>query len=50
MILFFLIEILIKKPISIRKRELAQKVGFFLLILLMAIVFYNDLIRIVTNH
>ena len=50
MILFFLIEILIKKPISIKKRELAQKVGFFLLILLMAIVFYNDLIRIITNH
>ena len=50
MILFFLIEILIKKPISIKKRELAQKVGFFLLILLMAIVFYNDLIRVITNH
>jgi len=50
MILFFLIEIVIRKPISIRKREIAQKIGFFLLILLMAIVFYNDLLRIITNH
>jgi len=49
MILFFLIEMVIKKPISIKKREMAQKIGFFLLILLMAIVFYNDLVRIITK-
>ncbi len=48
-ILFFLIEMVIRKPISIKKREMAQKIGFFLLILLMAIVFYNDLIRIITK-
>ncbi|MFB0521040.1 MAG: RIP metalloprotease, partial [Desulfatiglandales bacterium] len=29
MILFFLIEIAIRKPISIKKREMAQKIGFF---------------------
>ncbi|MBN1227454.1 MAG: RIP metalloprotease RseP [Deltaproteobacteria bacterium] len=50
MIVFFLIEMVIKKPVSLKKRELAQKVGFFLLILLMAIVFYNDIIRLLTNH
>jgi regulator of sigma E protease len=50
MIVFFLIEMVIKKPISLKKRELAQKVGFFLLILLMVIVFYNDIIRLLTNH
>jgi regulator of sigma E protease len=49
MILFFLIEIVIRKPISIKKREMAQKIGFFVLILLMAIVFYNDLLRIITK-
>jgi regulator of sigma E protease len=49
MILFFLIEIVIRKPISIKKREMAQKIGFFLLVLLMAIVFYNDLLRIITK-
>ena len=48
-ILFLLIEIIIKKPISIRKKEMAQKVGFFLLVLLMAFVFYNDLVRLITN-
>jgi len=49
MILFFLIEIVIRKPISIKKREMAQKIGFLVLILLMAIVFYNDLLRIITK-
>jgi regulator of sigma E protease len=49
MILFLLIEIVIRKPISMKKREIAQKIGLFLLILLMAIVFYNDLIRIITK-
>jgi regulator of sigma E protease len=49
MILFCLIEIIFRKPISIKKREMAQKIGFFLLILLMAWVFYHDLERIITK-
>ena len=49
LILLFLIEIVIRKPISIKKREMAQKIGLFLLILLMAVVFYNDLVRIITK-
>jgi regulator of sigma E protease len=49
MILFCLIEIVIRKPLSIKKRELAQKIGFFLLLLLMAFVFYFDLERIFTK-
>ena len=44
-IAFLLIELLIGKPLSIKKRDLAQKVGLFLLIALMAIVMYNDLTR-----
>jgi regulator of sigma E protease len=49
LILLFLIEIVIRKPLSIKKREMAQKIGFFLLILLMVIVFYNDLVRIISK-
>jgi regulator of sigma E protease len=49
LILLFLIEIVIRKPLSIKKREMAQKIGLFLLILLMVIVFYNDLVRIITK-
>ena len=49
MILFCLIECIIRKPISIKKREMAQKIGFSLLILLIVIVFYNDLVRIITK-
>jgi len=46
LIVFLLIELLIGKPLSIKNRELAQKIGLFLLILLMAVVFYNDVTRI----
>ncbi len=45
-ILFLLIELVIGKPISIKKRDLAQKLGLFLLITLMAVVIYNDVTRI----
>jgi len=49
MILFLLIELIIRKPISIKKREMAQKIGIFVLLVLMAFVFYNDLARIFTK-
>jgi len=45
LIVFLLIELIIGKPLSIKKQELAQKVGLFLLILLMVIVLYNDVTR-----
>jgi regulator of sigma E protease len=45
MILFLIIEALRGKPISIKKRDLAQKVGLFFLIFLMVVVFYNDISR-----
>jgi regulator of sigma E protease len=45
-IIFLLIELLSGKPISLRKRDLAQKVGLFLLIFLMVVVFYNDIARL----
>jgi regulator of sigma E protease len=33
------------RPLSLRKRELAQRIGFSLLIALMILVFYNDILR-----
>jgi regulator of sigma E protease len=46
-ILFFSIEAIMGKPLSMKKREMAQQVGLFLLIVLMAFVFYNDIYRLV---
>ena len=46
LILFLLIELVLGRPISIKKRDLAQKVGLILLIMLMMVVMYNDLTRI----
>jgi regulator of sigma E protease len=46
LIFFLLLELVIGKPLSIRKREWAQKVGLFLLITLMVVVIYNDVLRL----
>jgi regulator of sigma E protease len=43
---FFLIEGVLGRPLSVRKRELAQQVGFVLLMLIMVLALYNDLVRI----
>ena len=45
-LLFFSIEAVKGRPVSIKVREIAQQVGLFLLILLMILVFYNDISRI----
>jgi regulator of sigma E protease len=45
-LLFFLIEAVLGRPLSVRKREWAQQVGFVLLLLLMVYALYNDLVRI----
>ncbi|MBN2126604.1 MAG: RIP metalloprotease RseP [Deltaproteobacteria bacterium] len=47
LLVFLLIELVIGKPISIKKRDFAQKVGLFLLIFLMVVVFYNDITRLI---
>jgi regulator of sigma E protease len=43
---FFIIEAVLGRPLSLRKRELAQQVGFVLLMLIMVLALYNDLVRI----
>lgn len=44
-LLFFAIEAIRGKPLSIPMREKAQQVGLFLLMMLMIFVFYNDIMR-----
>lgn len=46
-IMFFAVEAVSRKPFSLRQREVAQQIGIMLLILLMAYVFYNDILRVV---
>jgi regulator of sigma E protease len=48
-LLFFAIEAVRGRPVSIRVREIAQQAGMFLLMLLMILVFYNDIVRIASN-
>jgi len=45
-LLFALIEALRGKPVSLRKREIAQQVGIVLLVALMIFATYNDLFRL----
>lgn len=45
-LLFFAFEAVLGRPLSVRKREVAQQVGFALLMLLMVFAFYNDFKRI----
>jgi regulator of sigma E protease len=44
-LMFFLIEAIKGRPVSVKVREVAQQVGLFILILLMILVFYNDITR-----
>jgi regulator of sigma E protease len=44
--LFLGLEAILRRPISIKKMEMAQQVGLIFIILLMLFAFYNDLIRI----
>jgi regulator of sigma E protease len=44
-LLFFSIEAIKRRPVSIKVREVAQQVGLFILIMLMILVFYNDITR-----
>jgi len=47
---FFLIEMILGRPVSMKKREIAQQIGLFMIILLMALVFYNDISRLLLNQ
>jgi regulator of sigma E protease len=49
-LLFFVCEAVLGRPISVRKREIAQQVGFVLLMMLMVYAMYNDLSRYDVFH
>ena len=46
---FFVLEMVIRRPVSLRIREKAQQAGLVVLLLFMAFIFYNDLARIITG-
>lgn len=46
-IFFFLAELALGRPVSLKNREIAQQVGLAILLLLMVYVIYNDVARIV---
>lgn len=45
-ILFFIIELIIRRPVSTRVREMSQQVGMAMLLMLMVLAFYNDISRL----
>lgn len=45
-LIFLFLELITGKPLTLKKREIAQKMGLFLLVLLMAVVIYNDITRL----
>lgn len=48
-LVFYTVEAIRRKPLSMRTQELLQQVGLVLLVSLMFFVFYNDLVRIFTK-
>jgi regulator of sigma E protease len=48
-LLFFSIEAIIRRPVSIKVREVAQQIGLFLLLLLIILVFYIDISKLFFN-
>ncbi len=47
---FFAVEALVGRPVSVRNRERAQTVGLAVILLLMGLVFFNDLLRIFNQY
>jgi regulator of sigma E protease len=46
-LLFYLIEAITRRPVSIRTREISQMIGLALILALTIFAFYNDIIRII---
>jgi len=46
-LLFFLLEAVMRRPVDIRHREIAQQIGLVILVGLMAFAFYNDIARVI---
>jgi len=48
-LLFLGMEAILRKPLSVKKMEIAQQIGLALIILLMLFALYNDLLRILSS-
>ncbi len=48
-LLFGFFELIFRRPLPLRVREIAQQVGLLFIVLLMALAFYNDILRIFTG-
>ncbi len=44
--MFNMVELVLRRPLSIQVREIAQQIGLLLLLMLMVLAFYNDIVRI----
>ena len=44
-LLFFILEAIKGHPVSLKVREIAQQIGLFIILLLVILVFYNDIFR-----
>jgi regulator of sigma E protease len=44
---FFGIELILGRPVSMRSREMAWRLGFLVIVMLIVLVFYNDIARLV---
>jgi len=47
---FYFCELIFRKPVSMKVREIAQQVGLVLLIGLMVLAFYNDIVRYILKQ
>ena len=48
-LLYYVVEIIKRKPLSERSMEIGQQIGMGLLLILMACSFYNDINRLVSG-
>jgi regulator of sigma E protease len=48
-LVFLTAEGLMRRPLDVKVQEMAQKVGFFLLILLIIVISYNDILRLISS-
>lgn len=48
-LMFFGIEAVIGRPVSLKAREIAQQIGIMLLLMLMVFVIYNDIMRLMAG-
>jgi regulator of sigma E protease len=46
-LLFLAFEVVLRRPLDLRHREIAQQVGLVILVALMAFAFYNDILRVI---